>query len=425
MPTRRSPCWPMPSAHETAVLGAHRLPRQRGLAASRSRADAAAPPRLGGLERACRATIPQADLCVTYWMNALQGIDPAQPLFVTLNPPRPAAAELTFGRFSYAHPQYDAAARSPPRRRLPPIQGRNRDLVLRQPGPATASTRTASRSGLARGRGAGRHRALAAQGGRTRRAPPAGGRRMSAERARHFRRPARCRLALSRRGDACAAASRSAHRFLYARLLAARRPRPAGATPTRERGCSRSTASTCLASTSGTTAGGTARRCALTSDACAARRRASTSPAGACCCCAIRGMLGYVFNPLSVYFAYGPTATCAADRLRGPQHLRRDATPMSRRSRPARSVRPGCGRSATSSSTSRPSSAWRCATSSACFRPANGRAAHPGDRRGQARSCPRPSTATERADDGSTLGALALRPLPHRSRSSAASIGRR
>jgi predicted NAD/FAD-binding protein len=68
---------------------------------------------------------PQADLCVSYWMNALQGVDPAKPLFVTLNPPRPPAAEKTFGRFSYAHPQFDAAALAA-QKALPTVQGRNR-----------------------------------------------------------------------------------------------------------------------------------------------------------------------------------------------------------------------------------------------------------------------------------------------------------
>jgi uncharacterized protein len=68
---------------------------------------------------------PSADLCVTYWMNALQGIDPDCPLFVTLNPPQPPDPALTFGRFSYDHPQYDAPAIAA-QKRLGEIQGRNR-----------------------------------------------------------------------------------------------------------------------------------------------------------------------------------------------------------------------------------------------------------------------------------------------------------
>jgi hypothetical protein len=68
---------------------------------------------------------PAADLCVTYWMNALQGIDPARPLFVTLNPPNAPDPALTFARFTYAHPQYTAAAIAA-QKRLHEIQGHNR-----------------------------------------------------------------------------------------------------------------------------------------------------------------------------------------------------------------------------------------------------------------------------------------------------------
>lgn len=61
-------------------------------------------------------------VCVTYWMNLLQGIDPKSPLFITLNPREPPAPELIFGRYSYAHPQFDGAALSA-RRQLGEIQG--------------------------------------------------------------------------------------------------------------------------------------------------------------------------------------------------------------------------------------------------------------------------------------------------------------
>jgi len=49
-------------------------------------------------------------VCVTYWMNALQGLDPERPLFVSLNPPRPPRAETIFARYDYAHPQFDQPA---------------------------------------------------------------------------------------------------------------------------------------------------------------------------------------------------------------------------------------------------------------------------------------------------------------------------
>jgi uncharacterized protein len=49
-------------------------------------------------------------VCVSYWMNALQGIDASRPLFVTLNPETPPAAHLSFGRYSYDHPQFNREA---------------------------------------------------------------------------------------------------------------------------------------------------------------------------------------------------------------------------------------------------------------------------------------------------------------------------
>ncbi|MFD1701558.1 NAD(P)/FAD-dependent oxidoreductase [Methylopila henanensis] len=62
------------------------------------------------------------DVAVTYWMNALQGVDPARPLFVTLNPPSEPDPAKVFGRYVYDHPQYDAAALAA-QRELPDIQG--------------------------------------------------------------------------------------------------------------------------------------------------------------------------------------------------------------------------------------------------------------------------------------------------------------
>lgn len=56
------------------------------------------------------SSAPNSPLTVTYWMNRLQGIDERFPLFITLNPVEPPPAHLTFGRYQYAHPQYDAAA---------------------------------------------------------------------------------------------------------------------------------------------------------------------------------------------------------------------------------------------------------------------------------------------------------------------------
>jgi uncharacterized protein len=65
------------------------------------------------------------DVCVSYSMQHLQGIDADKPLFVTLNPPVPPKPELTFRTFSYAHPQYTTAAFDA-QKRLMRTNGRNR-----------------------------------------------------------------------------------------------------------------------------------------------------------------------------------------------------------------------------------------------------------------------------------------------------------
>ena len=65
------------------------------------------------------------DVAVTYWMNALQGIDRSCPLFVSLNPPFEPRAELTFAQFVCEHPQYDTRAFAS-RRALAALQGARR-----------------------------------------------------------------------------------------------------------------------------------------------------------------------------------------------------------------------------------------------------------------------------------------------------------
>jgi hypothetical protein len=66
---------------------------------------------------------PFNDVAVTYWMNALQGIDEKKPLFVSLNPPFAPDPALTFGRYTCDHPQYTPAAFAA-QKRLGDIQGR-------------------------------------------------------------------------------------------------------------------------------------------------------------------------------------------------------------------------------------------------------------------------------------------------------------
>jgi len=57
-----------------------------------------------------RAPQAGAELCVTYWMNRLQGISGERPVFVTLNPPRPPEAGTLLHSELYEHPLFDAAA---------------------------------------------------------------------------------------------------------------------------------------------------------------------------------------------------------------------------------------------------------------------------------------------------------------------------
>jgi len=64
-------------------------------------------------------------LCVTYWMNRLQHIPGAGPVFVTLNPVRPPAPGTVLHRAHFDHPLFDAAALRA-QRDLWPVQGQRR-----------------------------------------------------------------------------------------------------------------------------------------------------------------------------------------------------------------------------------------------------------------------------------------------------------
>ena len=57
-----------------------------------------------------RASPGDQRLCVTYWMNRLQSLDPSEPLFVTLNPIREPAPGTVIQAFDYSHPYFDRAA---------------------------------------------------------------------------------------------------------------------------------------------------------------------------------------------------------------------------------------------------------------------------------------------------------------------------
>ena len=61
-------------------------------------------------------------LCLTYWMNRLQSIDEAYPLFETLNPHREPDPSLVHGSYNYSHPVFDERAVAA-QGRLAEIQG--------------------------------------------------------------------------------------------------------------------------------------------------------------------------------------------------------------------------------------------------------------------------------------------------------------
>ncbi|GEO85300.1 MULTISPECIES: NAD(P)/FAD-dependent oxidoreductase [Alphaproteobacteria] len=63
-------------------------------------------------------------LCVTYWMNRLQSLDPETPLFVTLNPGREIDPKHVIRSFDYRHPLFDLKANAA-QRRLLQLQGRH------------------------------------------------------------------------------------------------------------------------------------------------------------------------------------------------------------------------------------------------------------------------------------------------------------
>jgi predicted NAD/FAD-binding protein len=65
---------------------------------------------------------PETSGSFTYWMNALQSLPEATPLFVTLNPKRAIDDHLVYDREVFRHPQFDLAAIRA-QERLADIQG--------------------------------------------------------------------------------------------------------------------------------------------------------------------------------------------------------------------------------------------------------------------------------------------------------------
>ena len=64
-------------------------------------------------------------IAVTYWMNRLQGLPTKQDVFVTLNPLNAPRGDLLQAELNYRHPQFDLTALAA-QQRLPLVQGVNR-----------------------------------------------------------------------------------------------------------------------------------------------------------------------------------------------------------------------------------------------------------------------------------------------------------
>ena len=114
------------TARERALLGAFRYEANRAIL---HQDETLMPKRRGVWSSWNYVSQSRADegraVSVTYWMNRLQSIDEAVPLFVSLNPLRAPKPESVLFSTTYMHPQYDLESLQA-QRALPEIQGVNR-----------------------------------------------------------------------------------------------------------------------------------------------------------------------------------------------------------------------------------------------------------------------------------------------------------
>jgi len=94
-----------PTARESELLGAFRYSRNLTVLHT----DAGLMPRRRRAWASWNYIGADGGLCVTYWMNRLQGLQ-GQDLFVTLNPPRPPRQGSLLRSELYDHPIFDQAA---------------------------------------------------------------------------------------------------------------------------------------------------------------------------------------------------------------------------------------------------------------------------------------------------------------------------
>ncbi|MBM3513755.1 MAG: FAD-dependent oxidoreductase [Alphaproteobacteria bacterium] len=115
-----------PIADESRVLGALKYAQNRAVLHT----DSSLMPRRSAAWAswnflADSATIGKGGVSLTYWMNYLQNIDRAFPIFVTLNPPRTPRDGTVLAEFDYEHPIFNHAALDA-QARLWSLQGQNR-----------------------------------------------------------------------------------------------------------------------------------------------------------------------------------------------------------------------------------------------------------------------------------------------------------
>jgi uncharacterized protein len=113
-----------PSADESRLLGAFGYSRNHAVLHS----DPAAMPRRRRVWSSWNYMAERGNknaLCVSYWMNRLQRLPGAGPLFLTLNPAREPLARHVIRTEVYEHPMFDAAAIRA-QRELWSLQGRRR-----------------------------------------------------------------------------------------------------------------------------------------------------------------------------------------------------------------------------------------------------------------------------------------------------------
>ncbi|MDQ6638726.1 MAG: FAD-dependent oxidoreductase [Pseudomonadota bacterium] len=100
---------PDASPDERRLLGAFAYRRNRAVLHSDPTLMPQRRPVWSSWNYAAERSRPDA-LCVTYWMNRLQGIDERLPLFLTLNPIRAPRPDLHLRTETYEHPLFDATA---------------------------------------------------------------------------------------------------------------------------------------------------------------------------------------------------------------------------------------------------------------------------------------------------------------------------